>query len=199
MSFMNKKIMLMLIVLLFIPIIEGICCEKSKDCVISETCQDGNCGNCSIEIYNRTGTLIVEKANMSMVNSYLYTFNATTTLEDYGTYPYVINCTPSKLCQGDCQVEVVQECEGENEEFYLYILSFIIFAILVGLGYYYTEGIFVVIAGMLASIIGIVIYIYGFPNLTSTFLKTSIALVIWGVGAYLILAPAMQFYEDWKE
>ena len=194
----RKLVLYSLILLLLIPIINAICCEKNKDCIISETCQDAACGNCSIIVFNRSGTVMIERTNMPDVDPYLYTFNASTNLENYGTYPYAINCTNDKICQGVCQVEVVQECEGENEEFLLYIISFVVFAILVFLGYYYEEGTFTIIAGMLAIIIGIVIYTQGFPNLNNDFLKNSIAIIIWGVGAIVMFFPIMQFYEDWK-
>ena len=195
---MKKLILFLLVFLLLIPIIYSICCEKGKDCIISETCQDAACGNCSIIVYNRSGTVKINRAEMEVINPYIYTFNASINLSSYGTYPYAINCTNDKICQGVCQVEIVQECEGENEDFFIYIVALIIFFILVVLGYYYEEGVFVMIAGMLAAIIGVVIFIYGFPNLTNVFLKNAISVVIWGVGAYLIVAPAMQFFEDWK-
>lgn len=194
---MRKWLIYTLILLTLIPIIEGICCEKNKNCVIAETCQDAACGDCRITVYNRSGTVKIEQTDMAKTTEYLYTFNASTNLNNYGTYPYTINCSNDRICQGDCHVEVVQECEGENEEFYLYIVALIVFFILLGLGYYFEEGVFIMIDGMLVTIIGIVIFIYGFPNLTNIFLKNSISIVLWGVGAYLILAPAMEFFENW--
>ena len=89
--------------------------------------------------------------------------------------------------------------EDDVQEVYLYIFSLIIFFILVGIGYAKEIGEFVIVAGMLAMVIGTVLIIYGFPNLTSVFLRNSIAIVFWGVGAYFILEPAMDFFERWKE
>lgn len=193
----TKNLIPLIIFLTLIPIVSSICCEKNKECQVSETCQDAACGACRITVYNRSGTVKIPQDDMERVSIYLYTFNISETALDYGTYPYAINCTNNKMCQGPCQIEVMQECEGENEAFYLYIVAIIIFFILVALGYYYTEGVFVMVAGFLATIIGIVIFIYGFPNLTSVFLKNSISVVIWGVGAYLIIAPAMDWFESW--
>lgn len=193
----KRLIIYLLIFLTLIPIINSICCEKGKDCIIAETCQDAACGNCSIIVYNRSGSVMIDRTQLPQTNPYLYTFNASINLSSYGTYPYAINCTNDKICQGECQVEIMQECEGENEEFYLYIVAIVVFFILVGLGYYYEEGTFVIISGMLATIIGIVIWFYGFPNLTNIFLKHAISVVIWGVGAYLIIAPSMEFFESW--
>ena len=195
---MKKLLIYSLMIIILIPLINAICCERNKNCVIAETCQDAACGNCSIIVYNRSGSTKIARTDMNIVNAYLYTFNASTSLSDYGTYPYAINCSNNKICQGVCQVEVMQECEGENEEYLLYIVAFVVFVVLVGIGYYYEEGWFIIIAGMLAIITGVVIYTQGFPNLNNDFLKNSIAIIIWGVGAIVMFFPIMQFYEDWK-
>ena len=55
------------------------------------------------------------------------------------------------------------------------------------------------IAGMLAMIIGINIFINGFPNLTNTFLRNGMATIMWGIGAYLIMLPGMEFFENWRD
>ena len=96
-------------------------------------------------------------------------------------------------------MDVVQECEGVSEEYQLYVVVSIIFFILVGLGYYYEIGEFVMIAGILAMIIGINIFNYGFPHLSNEFLRNAIVMIIWGVGAYLIIAPAIEFFENWRD
>jgi len=194
---MKKAIILLMILL--IPVVYGICCEKGKKCIISEICQDAACGDCRITVYNRSGTVKIPQDDMEEISSYLYTFNISKDTLDYGTYPYAINCTNNKICQGVCLVEVMQECEGENEEYIFYMVSIGIFFVLVILGWWKTEGIFIMIAGMLAMIIGIALFIYGFPNLTNEFLKNVIVVVIWGTGAYLILVPAMEFFESWKD
>jgi len=54
------------------------------------------------------------------------------------------------------------------------------------------------IGGILAVGIGINISINGFPNLTNAFLKHFASVTTWGIGAYLILAPAMNFFEKWR-
>ena len=111
---MKKWIMLILLTIITVPIGYGICCEKTKDCIIAETCQDAACGNCSIIVYNRTGAVKIAQSNMKIENSYLYTYNASKTLPKYEIYPYAINCTNNKICKGDCQVEIKQECEEQE-------------------------------------------------------------------------------------
>jgi len=82
-----------------------------------------------------------------------------------------------------------------DQESYLYILAFIVFLVLIGIGYWTEEWVFIMVAGMLSTVIGITIYNYGFPNLENVFLTKVIVLGLWGVGAYFILAPAMQLFD----
>lgn len=111
-------------ILVMIPLVISICCEKNKDCIIAETCQDASCGNCSITVYNRTGTITIPQNEMIMENYYLYTYNASKNLSKYDTYPYAINCTNDKICKGDCQVEIKQQC-GEEGRMEIAIMIFI--------------------------------------------------------------------------
>lgn len=145
-----------------------------------------DCTTIGIKFYTNGSTLLDNRL-MSQYSPFIcdQTFNYTS----FGTYTF-------NYSTGDSGSIVVEE--DEEQQYYLYVVVLMIFFILVGLGYWKGEGIFVMMAGMLAMIIGIVIYIYGFPNLTNEFLKNSITVVIWGVGAYLILEPAMDFFERWK-
>lgn len=195
---MQKKLILFLLLILLVPLVSGICCEKGKKCIVSETCQDAACGDCKITVYNRSGVVEIPQDDMVKISEYTYTFNISKDELTYDTYPYTINCTDNKICQGVCQIEVMQECEGENAEYIFYIIAIGIFFLLVILGWWKGDGIFIMIAGMLAMIIGITLFNYGFPNLTNVFLKNSIVAVIWGVGAYLIIAPGMEFLGELK-
>ncbi len=112
---MKIKVFISLIIfLIMVQLVQGICCGIRKDCVIVETCQDAACGNCTITIYNGSGTLQIPQSNMQLVTFYTYTYNASTSLNKYGVYPYAINCTNDKICQGVCQVDVKQECEEKE-------------------------------------------------------------------------------------
>jgi len=113
------------------------------------------------------------------------TFNQT----DFDTYTFRYET---------CDTGTIVVEEDENQQYYLYVVILIIFFILVGLGHYLDEGVFTMMAGILAMIIGINIFTNGFPNLVNDFLRNSITVVIWGIGAYLILKPAMKFYEEWN-
>lgn len=111
---MKKWFIILILAIVMSQIVHGICCEKSKDCIISETCQEGNCGDCLMNLYNRDGTINTSNANMTEVTSLTYIYNISRNLSTYGIYPYTINCTDGEYCRGDCQVEIKQEC-GERE------------------------------------------------------------------------------------
>jgi hypothetical protein len=102
------------VVLLMIPLTYGICCQKNKECVVVETCQDASCGNCTFTLFNRTGSTIIPKSNMKLESLYSYSYNVSTSLTRFETYPYAINCTNNRVCKGDCQVELKQECEEQE-------------------------------------------------------------------------------------
>lgn len=189
-----KKEILIGIVLLLIPIVyaldncKGTMFENEIPCLLllpvntSETA----CNTLDVSIYNESTLLYTQ--TMAQYNSFKcnVTFNQTA----FGTYTF-------QYGTGDTGTIVVEE--DKTQEVYLYIFSLIIFFILVGIGYTKEIAEFVMIAGILAMIIGIVLIIYGFPNLTSIFLRNSVAVIFWGVGAYLILEPAMDFFERWKD
>jgi len=144
------------------------------------------CNTLNVSVYNVSTLLYIQ--TMHEYNP--FKCNATFNHTDFGTYT-------GQYGTDDTFTLIVEE--DETQEVYLYVFSLVIFFILVGIGYSKEIAEFVMIAGILAMIIGIVLVIYGFPNLTSVFLKNSIAVIFWGVGAYLILEPAMDFFERWKD
>jgi len=145
------------------------------------------CTTINISIYQNGSTWL----STQVMHEYnIFKCNATFTETSVGTYTFFYGT-------GDTGTIVVEE--DKDQEVYLYIFSLIVFFILVGIGYAKEIAEFVMIAGMLAVIIGIALIIYGFPNLTSVFLRNSVAVIFWGVGAYLILEPAMDFFERWKD
>ncbi|KKL08290.1 hypothetical protein LCGC14_2577330 [marine sediment metagenome] len=195
---MKKWIIHILILLIAVPLVTAICCERNQDCIIVETCQDAACGNCSITVYNKTGAVKIPQSVMNIENIYLYTYNASTSLDNYGTYPYAINCTNNKVCRGDCRVEIKTGCEGNFNIFYLYIVGAIIFFVLLGLGHYMEEPTFIIISGMLSMVLAINLFINGFPNLTNEFLKNGVVIVLAGIGMYLILIPSLRYLETFR-
>jgi hypothetical protein len=105
-----KWIIYLLLIIGIAGIAEASCCAINQNCTIIENCQAGNCGVCSIGLYYPNGTLI-ESGDMGNLNTNLYEYNASYMLE-FGTYPYVINCSTGASCiAGDCSLQIKQTCE----------------------------------------------------------------------------------------
>lgn len=124
-----KKLIIFLMILVLIPGVLAICCERNDLCTITEVCQDDNCGDCQITVFNRDGSVNISISNMELITSSTYLFNKTENISiNFGTYPYRINCTTEEVCQGQCAVEVKRECEEEQR------MEIVIFLVLFGLG-----------------------------------------------------------------
>lgn len=168
---------------------KGIMFESEIPCLLllpvntSETA----CNTLTVSVYNNGSTLLYTQT-MAQYNS--FKCNSTFNQTSFGTYTF-------QYGTDDTGTIIVEE--DEAQQYYLYVVALIIFFILLWIDYKVEEGIFTMIAGMLAMVIGINLFISGFPNLTNQFLRVSIALPFWGTGAYLILAPAMEFFENWRD
>ena len=145
------------------------------------------CNTVELSIYNNGSTLLYTET-MNELNK--FNCNGTFNLTTIGTYTFLFSTEDSG------SIEIV---EDENQQYYLYVVILIIFFILIGVGYWKGIGEFIMIAGMIAMGIGINIFINGFPNLTNEFLRNFASVILWGVGAYLIIAPAMEFFENWGD
>ena len=189
---MEKQIIFLLAFVLLIPLVYALDECKGTILINEIPClvllpYTNDCTTIAIKFYNNGSTLLDDRL-MSQYSP--FSCNQTFNYTSFGTYTF-------NYSTGDTGSIVVEE--DEFQQYYLYLAVLMVFFILVGVGYWKEEGIFVMIAGMLAMVIGINIFINGFPNLTNTFLRNGITTVIWGVGAYLILAPAMEFFENWRE
>ena len=154
--------------------------------LLSVNTSETPCNTLDVKVY--TGDISLY--NQTMIQHNNFKCNATFNQTDFGTYTY-------QFGSGDTGSIVVEE--DLNQQYYLYVVVLIIFFILIWIDYKVEDGIFTMIAGMLAMIIGINIFINGFPNLTNTFLRSGITTILWGVGAYLIIIPGMRFFEEWKD
>ncbi len=70
--------------------------------------------------------------------------------------------------------------------YYLYLIAFIIFLVLLGVGYKKEDNWFIMFAGMLSCMIAFALFRYGFPDF-STLMLNWLAIVFAGVGFYLII------------
>ena len=140
------------------------------------------CSTLDVSVYSNATLLYTQE--MAIYNP--FKCNATFNQTSFGTYTF-------QYGTGDTGTIVVEE--DDNQQFFLYIASFVALLSLVGLGFWKHEGVFIMIAGILSMIIGINIFINGFPNLTNDFLRNGMTLIMWGIGAYLIMLPGMEFFE----
>ncbi len=193
---MKKTIILTVLIVLLVPTIiaeldncKGIMFENEIPCLlllpVNQTTTP--CNELQVLTYNNGSTLV---ATETMAIYSPFKCNATFRQTTFGTYT-------GQYGTEDTFTIVVEE--DDFQQYYLYVAVLIVFFILVGLGYFLNEGVFTMIAGILAIIIGINIFNNGFPNLVNDFLRNSITVVIWGVGAYLILVPAMKMFDEWRD
>ncbi len=145
------------------------------------------CNTLITSVYNNGSTLLYTQT-MGIYSPFKCnnTFNQTT----FGTYTF-------QYGTGDTGSIVIEE--DRFQQYYLYVAAFIILLSLIGLGFWKHDGTLMTIAGMFAMIIGINIFVNGFPNLTNTFLRNGVTLIMWGIGAYLVMLPGMEFFENWRD
>lgn len=125
----------------------------------------------------------ITDGNLSVYNGNIYYFNFTEAGGDYLI----------RLCDGGTREIIV---DNDDNEFYLYIFSVLAFLGFLGLGYYLKDGTFVILSGMLSIIIAVNLFVNGFPDLTSEFLRDGLVAVMLGLGFYFILNPTIEELEE---
>jgi len=145
------------------------------------------CNTLTTLVYDN-GSTLAYRQTMHQYNS--FKCNNTFNQSAFGTYTiqYGTGDTGTVTLEAD-----------ENQELYLYLFAFFVYFILVIIGWWKENGYFLMVAGMLAMIIGLNIFNNGFPNLTNEFLINSMVAVIWGVGAITLFFPIMGFFENWRD
>lgn len=192
---MNKTIILILVLILIVPLVyslencKGTMFQQDIPCLLLLPVNQSvtPCNTLTTKVYNNGSTLLYTQT-MAIYSPFKCnnTFNQT----DFGTYN-------GQYGTGDTFTLVVEE--DRFQQYYLYVAAFIILLSLIGLGFWKHDGTFMTIAGMFAMIIGINIFVNGFPNLTNTFLRNGVTLIMWGIGAYLVMLPGMEFFENWGD
>ncbi len=193
---MNKTTIGIIILILIIPLIQaeldnckGTMFQQDIPCLLLLPVNQTTtaCNTLITSVYNNGSTLLYTQT-MGIYSPFKCnnTFNQTT----FGTYTF-------QYGTGDTGSIVVEE--DRFQQYYLYVAAFIILLSLIGLGFLKHDGTLMTIAGMFAMIIGINIFVNGFPNLTNTFLRNGVTLIMWGIGAYLVMLPGMEFFENWRD
>ncbi len=83
--------------------------------------------------------------------------------------------------------------------YYIFIIIFVVFLVLQGLGHYLEEEVFIIISGMLLGVAALGIFTDTFVNLTNVFLKQGMVMVLIGLSFYFILAPSITILERWGD
>ena len=192
---MKKTIILTLALILIVPLAYGLqnckgtMFQQDIPCLLLLPVNQSTtpCNTLDTKVYNNGSTLLYTQT-MGIYSPFKCnnTFNQTT----FGTYTF-------QYGTGDTGSIVVEE--DRFQQYYLYVTAFIILLSLIGLGFLKHDGTLMTIAGMFAMIIGINIFVNGFPNLTNTFLRNGVTLIMWGIGAYLVMLPGMEFFENWSD
>ncbi len=142
------------------------------------------CNTLGVSVFNNGSTLLYTQT-LGIFNS--FKCNATFDRTDFGTYT-------GQYSTEDTFTIVVEE--DDNQQFFLYVAAFIALAVFIWIGFWKQDGIMLTIAGMFAMIMGINIFVNGFPNLTNTFLRNGITTIVWGVGAYLLVKGIEIFMDE---
>lgn len=189
---MSKKIILFCLFLLFIQIAYGI--EECKGTIlntespcyvllpVNTTLTD--CSSLNMSIY-KNSSINIYNQTMSQYTPFLC--NATFNQTNYGTYTIYYST-------GDSGSIIVEE--DVDNRYYFYIIVVAAFAILLSIGLWREDHVFVIISGMLLIVLSLNLFFNGYPNLTNEFLKNGIIIVLAGIGFYLILAPTITYFEN---
>ena len=155
--------------------------------LLIENSSSNPCSTMTVSIYSNESGLIYTQ-QMDQYSPFLCngTFNITT----YGTYTHQYSSKDT----GSIIIE-----EDVDNRYYLYVITLIIFFILFGLGYKLEDPNFIIISGMVAIVMAINLFLNGFPNLVNEFLKNGIVIVLFGIGAYLVLVPSIEQFEAWRD
>ena len=145
-----------------------------------------NCNTINVSFFSNT--TLVDSHFMNTLNPFMCNGNFTQT--DFGTYAIQYSTGDS----GSITVE-----EEINNRYFLYVVSLIVFLIMLGIGYHIEDEVFLILAGMLSTVLAINLFVNGFPGLANTFLQNSIVVVLAGIGFYYILVPTVELIESWKE
>ena len=177
-----KKIILLSLILLFLPSVSAVLCDDRTspiDIPCGVVTPVITCANFTYNLINITSntTLIANGVMLATPNgTYNFTFN-----QPLGDYQII-------LCDASTATITVAFETGTDFS-NLYWLGFLIFVILIGLGFWFEDPVFTTVAGFLAVLLALAIFILGFPGFTDRFILNSFSVVLTGIGLFFIIAP----------
>lgn len=141
-----------------------------------------NCNTINVSFYSNT--TLLESHFMTTLNPFMC--NGNFTQEGFGTYGIQYSTGDS----GSITVE-----EDINNAYFLYVVSLIVFFIMLGIGYTIEDHVFLIFSGMVSTVLALNLFLNGFPGLSNAFLQNSIVVVLAAVGFYYVLIPSIELIE----
>ncbi len=145
---------------------------------------------CGIQILNSNYD-VIRQDNMTFQKDgwYNYSFSTGTA----GFYFCSYNCTNTNNT-------IIESCsfivkEDFNRIYWLYLTAVILFFGLLWAGIRTEQTTFVTLSGMVAMFISIFLFTNGFPNVTDIFLTNGLSVIMFGIGAYLMIVPNLNILE----
>lgn len=200
---MKFKIIILMLVLLFLPTLvnadwlEDGSCEVDTECVISRlviNTTNGeivNSANCTITIYDIDENLLIYEDQM--INSSSGYYNYTIDIGTVGKYPSIMDCNRSNNLDSADVTFIVSG--AEERDFYLYLGIVIIALLLIFLGNKYEDNTFTFFAGVLFITLSILVFKMGYSGFENQLVLNAFALVLLGLGFYIMLSPYLQEFE----
>ena len=169
---MKKQILIILMVLIaLLPLVLAVTCPADNEVDIS----DMPCEEITPIIQNKTEcNVTITEINNSDNN---YTISMSKRFDDSWNYSFDVNYSNSSitsytqtLCDNSTSTVTIDFTETANEYWYIYLLFFGVFAIIFIIGEWKGNFIFKYIAGAFLLIIGLYIFINGFPGQVLSYL-----------------------------
>ena len=93
---------------------------------------------------------------------------------------------------------IVQKTKAirESDQFYIYLIVFIIFGIIISLGYWLNDPYLHVLGGMFPIFVALHITNISFANLGNDFLKTSFVAILLGLGLFYIISGSFKIAAE---
>ncbi len=178
----KQRLIIVVILLAVLPLISAAACPATNEVDIS----DMPCEEITPIIQNQTEcNVTITDINNSNNN---YTIEMTQRGDDSWNYSFNVNYSNSSvtsyyqtLCDNSTSTVTINFEETANEYWYIFLLFFLVFAVIFIIGEWKQNFIFKYIAGALLLIIGLYIFINGIPGQALSFLDSgdSSAWVSW--------------------
>ncbi len=171
-------------------------CQLNTNCVLTiqyinlTTAQGISNGNCTINIYNQNSTALL--FNTSMLNLTSGFYNYSINMNETGRFPTFVNCDFLGDVDRSDETFIVSD-PNYNEWLYLLLLIIPISLFLIGR----KEGIaYTMLGGFVLITYGIAVFMGLFPRLPDSFLTEGLAVILFGIGFYLILDSSIKYVKE---